>query len=279
MPPSNPDSGGADPDPVDRVRRAPPSFLPVAVQRVVPVGPRMLRVTLAGEALRGFSVELPAASVRLLVPLPGQPELVIPTWNGNEWLLPDGSRPAIRTFTPLHVDAGIGSMDLDVVVHESGTVCGWAATAQPGDLAALSGPGRGYVIDPHAAALILAGDESALPAITQLVEVAPAGLPLRIVVELTSPEARLDLSVPPGASVQWVELPAGSPPGSALLEAIGSMPIDADTQVWVAGEAAGVQRIRKQLFDEREIARRQATVRGYWKQGRSGDAGSESPTD
>jgi len=39
--------------------------------------------------------------------------------------------------------------------------------------------------------------------------------------------------------------------------------------VWVAGEAASVQRIRKHLFDQRGMTRSAATVRGYWKQGRS----------
>ena len=40
--------------------------------------------------------------------------------------------------------------------------------------------------------------------------------------------------------------------------------------VWVAGEAAGVQRIRRHLFEERGLTRAQATVRGYWKHGRAG---------
>jgi len=35
--------------------------------------------------------------------------------------------------------------------------------------------------------------------------------------------------------------------------------------VWVAGEAAAVHRIRRHLFDERGLPRRQATIRGYWK--------------
>jgi NADPH-dependent ferric siderophore reductase len=43
--------------------------------------------------------------------------------------------------------------------------------------------------------------------------------------------------------------------------------------VWVAGEAAAVQRIRRHLFAERGLTRAQAVVRGYWKQGRSGDVG------
>jgi NADPH-dependent ferric siderophore reductase len=42
--------------------------------------------------------------------------------------------------------------------------------------------------------------------------------------------------------------------------------------VWVAGEAAAMQRIRRHLFEDRGLSRAQASVRGYWKHGRGGDA-------
>ena len=44
---------------------------------------------------------------------------------------------------------------------------------------------------------------------------------------------------------------------------------DVPPAVWVAGEAAAVQKIRKHLFDQRGMSRSDATVRGYWKHGRS----------
>ena len=53
-----------------RVRREPPRFRRVEVRHVVSVTPRLLRVTLGGSELEGFHVELPAASVRVLLPAP-----------------------------------------------------------------------------------------------------------------------------------------------------------------------------------------------------------------
>ena len=44
-----------------------------------------------------------------------------------------------------------------------------------------------------------------------------------------------------------------------------------DSHIWVAGEAAAVQRIRKQLFDDRGMSRDRTTIRGYWKHGRAED--------
>jgi NADPH-dependent ferric siderophore reductase len=51
--------------------------------------------------------------------------------------------------------------------------------------------------------------------------------------------------------------------------------IDAGTRVWVAGEAAAVQRVRRHLFEERGIPRALTWVRGYWKHGRAGDTDDE----
>jgi NADPH-dependent ferric siderophore reductase len=47
-------------------------------------------------------------------------------------------------------------------------------------------------------------------------------------------------------------------------------------RVWAAGEAAAVQRIRRHLFQDRQLPRAQATVRGYWKHGRSGGADDDT---
>ena len=84
------------------------------------------------------------------------------------------------------------------------------------------------------------------------------------------PDARFELPAHPGATVAWHDLPPSAPPGAALEAAVTTADIDPAARVWVAGEAAGVQRIRKHLFDERGLARSQCTVRGYWKHGRAG---------
>ncbi|HUF84947.1 MAG TPA: siderophore-interacting protein, partial [Acidimicrobiia bacterium] len=143
-----------------------------------------MRVTLAGSELEGLTVEQPAASVRLLLPSPGSDELVMPTWNGNEFLLPDDRRPTIRTFTPLRVDPDELSLDVEIVVHGGGAASEWAQAAQPGDRAALSGPGRGYDVDPEAPAFLLGGDETAIPAIGQLLDVLPPETRVQVHVEI-----------------------------------------------------------------------------------------------
>ncbi|MGH9005966.1 MAG: siderophore-interacting protein, partial [Acidimicrobiia bacterium] len=192
-----------------RVRREPPRFRRVAVSRVEQLTPRMVRVTFQGSELDGLTVDDPAASVRLLLPPPGTAELVMPAWNGNEFLLPDGRRPTIRTFTPFRVDADARELELEIVVHGGGAASEWAAAAQPGDPGAISGPGRGYTIDPDAPGFLLAGDETAIPAIAQLLEALPVAKPVQVFVEVATPEARLALPDHPGSAVEWCDLPPG----------------------------------------------------------------------
>ena len=231
----------------------------------------MLRVTLAGPELEGLTLEHPAASVRMLLPSPGSDDLVVPTWKGNEFLLPDGRRPAIRTFTPRRVRADDPELDLEIVVHGGGVASTWAAAAEPGREAAISGPGRGYAVDREAPAFLLAGDETALPAISQLLEVLPHGTPVHVLVEVADPSARVALTDHPRATVEWCDLAPGAAPGDALVAAVRRADLPEGVRVWGAGEAAAVQRIRRHLFEDRGLARAQASVRGYWKHGRSGD--------
>jgi len=251
-------------DPV-RTRREPPPFRRVTVQSVVPLSAHMVRITLVGGELEGFVVDQPAASVRLLLPPPETQDLVIPTWNGNEFLLPDGRRALIRTFTPCPVIGGEPQLALDVVVHEGGAVSDWALRARAGDQAAVSGPGRGYAVDPNAPAFLLAGDETAIPAIRQLLEALPAETPAHVLIEVAHPDARLSLPDHPRATVEWCDLPAGADPGEALMAAVRGAELTPGAQVWAAGNAAAMQQIRRHLFDDRGWLRSKATVRGYWK--------------
>lgn len=250
------------------VRREPPPFRHVAVAQIEGLSPRLVRVGFVGEALHGFQIEQPAASVRLLLPSPGARELEIPTWNGNEFLLADGQRPIIRTFTPRHFDAAALRLDLDIVIHDGGAVSAWVMAASVGDQAAISGPGRGYAIDQNTPSMLLAGDETALPAICQLIEHIPHQTSVQVLIEIVREDAEIALPAHPQLSADWLIVEATDEPGTALIEAVRTVPIPDGTKVWAAGEAAAMHQLRRHLFEERMLARSEATVRGYWKHGR-----------
>ena len=248
------------------VRREPPRFRLVTVRRKSWTSARLVRVTLAGPELVGFPVPDPAASVRLLLPSGGPgAELVMPSWNGNEFLLSAGRRPVLRTLTPLVAPGGADDeLDVEVVVHDGGAVSTWAVAAEEGAPAALSGPGRGSMVDATAPAYLVAGDETALPAIGQVQAALPAGVPVQVHVEVAD-----ETAVQPLPGVTWHPLPPGARPGDALVAAVTGAELAEGTRVWAAGEAAAVQRIRKHLFQERNLPRPHTSIRGYWKHGRA----------
>ncbi len=228
------------------IRREPPAFQPAVISHRMLLTPRMMRVTLSGVS---FPTPEPAASCRVLL----DPS-VMPTWNGNEFLLPSGQRPAIRTLTPRFVRDD--SLDVDVVLHGDSPLTRWARTASS---AAVAGFGRGYPVDESAPRFVVAGDETALPAISQLLSLITA--PFSAFVELGDPDGRQD-----DLPIEWLA------PGG-IADAVRGADVVPGTKVWAAGEAAVMQRVRKYLFEERGLPRGDAWVRGYWKVGRSESAG------
>jgi NADPH-dependent ferric siderophore reductase len=228
-------------------------------------------VTFTGAELEGLVIGQPAASVRLLLPPPGSRELVMPRWRGNDYRLPDGQRATIRTFTPRRFDPEGLELDLDIVLHGDGVAPAWTEAVEPGDPGAISGPARGYTVDAEASEFVLAGDETAIPAISQLLEQLPADTPVRAFIEVSSPDARLVLPTHANATVEWLDQSDGAP-GDWLVAAVRDAELAPGTRAWAAGEAAAMQRIRRHLFEDRGLARSEAFVRGYWKHGRAGDA-------
>ena len=221
------------------------------------------RITIGGDELAGMGIADLASSVRLL--LPGTTGLVMPAWNGNEFLLPDGTRPILRTMTPRYQRPE--ELDIDVVLHEVGAASTWARDAVPGDRVAVSGPGRGSAPAPGTDPLLIAGDQSAVPAIAQLLENLPARDRIDVLIETEHPDDPAPLPERPDTSITWLAAAAVAPPGTALFEAVQHADLPDNSRMWAAGEAAAMQRIRRSLT-EREIPRSNTTVRGYWKHGK-----------
>lgn len=228
----------------------------------------MSRVVLGGDELAGFTLDAPASSVRLLLPPAGRESIEMPTWTGNQFELANGDRAPIRTFTPRYVDEERRELTLDIVLHEHGAATDWARRAVVGDEVAVSGTGRSEPLDPDARSFLLVGDESAIAAIGQLLEWIDPTCAVEVHIEIIDASARLELPAHPASTISWHEAAADAEPGASMVAAVESLDTLADA-VWVAGEAASVQRLRTHLFDERGRSRQSVTARGYWKLGRS----------
>lgn len=253
------------------IRRPPPPFRRVEVTRIERRSPRLVRITVGGPELAGLTVDEPGASVRLLLGDEPTTPPELPEWTGNEFLLADGTRPIIRTLTPRRWDDGAAELTVDIVDHGHGPMSVWAASAQIGWPTAISGTGRGYDYPEGLERLVLIGDESAVPAIGQLAEQAPAGVEIDAHVVMFDAAAEHAIDGLGDRTVTWHPVAGIEELSDVYASVAGAIPDTPGSRWWVAGEAAAVQRVRKLLFDERAIDRKRTTVRGYWKRDRPGD--------
>jgi NADPH-dependent ferric siderophore reductase len=244
------------------------------VLRTSRVTPHMIRVVLGGEGLAGFPAgEFTDHYVKLLFPPPGAPYGVPFDVEQVRAERPQDQWPVTRTYTVRAWDPASGELTIDFVYHgDEGLAGPWAASARPGDRIQFFGPGGGYAPSPAADWHLLAGDESALPAIGAALTRLPAGVPATVVVEVAGPEEEQpDLVPADGVDLVWVHR-GDSPPGEPLVAAVRALPLPAGTgHVFVHGEAGLVRELRLHLRAQRGSAPEFTSISGYWRVGRTED--------
>jgi NADPH-dependent ferric siderophore reductase len=156
--------------------------------------------------------------------------------------LPSEQWPRTRTYTVRAWDEASRELTVDFVHHgDEGLAGPWAAAARPGESVHFMGPGGGYAPDPAADWHLLAGDESALPAIAAALEQLPPGAAAKVFVEVADAEEEQKLHTAGDADIVWLHRDGG-PIGAALVEAVTGLAFPAgDVQVFVHGEAGFVK--------------------------------------
>jgi len=235
------------------------------VSRVEPLGPRFVRVTFALVDPDRFTWPGAGSHLKVFLPEPGEADVRLPEPDADGLVNLGGAGPLTsRTYTPRRFDPDSGELDIDFVLHGHGPAARWAAGVRPGDRAAVSIPRASYQPDPDAAALVVAGDESALPAIATILDARPAHLPAIVFVEVR--DAADQLALPDGAEVTVAWLLRGDAPAGSLLEReLAAIELPMGVRVWVATEATVVRRIRGVLLDKHGLAREAVVTRGYWR--------------
>jgi NADPH-dependent ferric siderophore reductase len=243
------------------VARKSPSSTTLTVLRTETIAEHFVRVVLGGDGFGDFAARADTDSYVKIE-------------------LPAGEDTAVRTYTVRRVDEAAREIWIDFVVHGDQGVAGpWARSVQPGTDVVVRGPGGGYRPDPAADFHLLAGDETALPAIAAALESLPGDARGAVFVEVAGVSDELPLSVPAGVEVHWVHrgVAAGDAPqnlidGSApLVAAVKSLPWPAgDVHVFVHGEAETVMKhLRPYLRKDRGVSPARASISGYWRRGRT----------
>lgn len=231
------------------------------------LSPGLVRISFTGEALRDIpELDCTDHYIKFFFP----PEGAQYSWPFDPAqlrtaLLP-AQRPVTRTYTVRSFNRRTNVLAVDFVVHGADGLAGpWAAKAVPGDRIGFRGPGGKFVPDPSADALLLVGDEAAVPAIAATLESLPENVVAQVFVEVNDEHHRVELPVTEGTTVHWVHRD-GQSPGVCLAEAVRNAPYpEGAVQAFVHGNAHMVKDVRRYLFVERGLDKAQASISGYWR--------------
>ncbi|WP_136708662.1 siderophore-interacting protein [Agromyces sp. H66] len=188
----------------------------VHVSRVERLAPHFTSVTFTGDDLDGFGTAGLDQRVKVVLPLPEIGFAAFP--DGEDWYaawreLPTELRNPFRTYTVRAVRPDVREVDVVFVAHgDAGPASAWAASAAPGDEIVLVGPdelsaGRTVGIDwrpGDVETLVLAGDETAAPAIASILESLPADARGIAMIEVPTAGDLLEVRAPGGVEVRWL---------------------------------------------------------------------------
>jgi NADPH-dependent ferric siderophore reductase len=246
------------------------------VTRVEQLTPHMVRVVVGGDALKAIQAgSYTDHYVKVLFPPQGvtYPEPFDMAVIRES--LPREAWPVVRTYTIRKWLPEIPEMWVDFVVHGDEGVAGpWAARAKPGDVVRFMGPGGGYAPSADADWHLLAGDESALPAIAAALDGMPAGARVHAFIEVEGPDEEQKLTG--DADITWLHR-GDRAPGALLVEAVRGLEFpDGRIQAFVHGEANFVKDLRRYLKVELGIGMDQLSISGYWRNGMNEDGWQSS---
>lgn len=217
------------------------------------VTPHMRRITLGGEGLADFPEDQESAYLKLIFP-------------GDE-----GGKPLMRTYTIRHQRAS--EIDIDFALHDDmGPASRWAVAAVPGDHILVGGPGAKKMIQPEADWFLLAGDMTALPAISVNLAALPDDARGHVVIEIPHESDRQALVHPENMRLHWVINPHPDPTGKPLLDKVQGLPwLEGQPAVWAACEFGSMRALRRWLKHTHELPKSHLYVSSYWKIGQTED--------
>ncbi|GAA1477039.1 siderophore-interacting protein [Nocardioides aestuarii] len=206
----------------------------VEVVSVSRLSTSFVRIELGGACLADLGPDGPVHDQRFKLIFPGASGRVPAVTAAEDWYAawlaqPEDERGHMRTYTVREV-RGEGAdtrLVVDVVIHPddpaSGPGARWASSVRVGDRLVTVAPRRGVAFggiefDPgNAGHLLLVGDETAVPAISSILECLPDGARGTAFLEVPHADDVLDVDGPVGVEVVW--LPRGGVPLGERLHA------------------------------------------------------------
>jgi NADPH-dependent ferric siderophore reductase len=217
----------------------------VQVRRVDDLGPHLRSITFGGEALADF---------------------ISASFDDHVKFMFDagGSEPVRRDYTPRRFDREARELTIEFALHGDGPAARWASQAAPGHSASIAGPRGSFIVPIDYDWHLLAGDETALPAIARRLEELPAGTRAIVMVQMPDAADRRALASDAAVELSWVADEA------ELLAAVRALQLPpGEGYAWCAGEAGAMAALRRVLVDEKGHDRHAIRAAAYWKRGAS----------
>ena len=257
------------PDRLPRRVRHDLRFRKLEVRRVQRLTPHLIRITLGGDELAGFTSPGFDDHAKVFFPDAATGQLTVPTTGPEGPVWPPGPKPAMRDYTPRRHDAQAGTLEIDFALHDAGPATQWAEAARPGDLVGVGGPRGSFIIPTAFDWHLLIGDDTALPAISRRLAELPAGARAVVLAEVDSEADEISFDTQAALDLQWVHRRGAEPgTGSPLLDALRRLTLpEGDFHAWVACESSAAKAIRAHLVGERGAHPKWVKAAGYWRRG------------
>jgi NADPH-dependent ferric siderophore reductase len=271
---TNPASTSPSPSPRanGQRKRVPKTAVVASTARLTP---EMVRVVFTGEDLRSLpELTFTDHYIKILFPPAGADycwpfdlEAIRGTRPSEQW-------PVTRTYTIRSFNRAANEMVVDFVIHgDEGLAGPWAAQAAPGDQVGFFGPGGAYAPDGSVESHLLVGDEAAIPAIAATLERLPVDARVQVFLEVEGPQHQQPIPTTSKTTIHWVHRAGtGLDHGQALARSVRRSALPAGPmQAFVHGNAEMVRDLRRFLFVEHQVDRRQVSISGYWRSGHTED--------
>jgi NADPH-dependent ferric siderophore reductase len=247
-----------------------PNFSEMRVTRWRDVTPHMRRITLAGgDNIERFVSD--SVHVRVLIPPKG---LAVPEWpmpgpDGRPKWPADDKRPASRLYTVRSVDLAKGEIDVDFVLHETaGIASGWATNITEGSVVGITGPG-GRKIPGDAGWYLLAGDETAIPAMSRMLERFPADAKGIALIEVEDGREEQKIESKSQIEIRWLHRNGAAPGNNTLLEdAIRATKLPEKAFCWIGAEQQVVRAVKDYWRNDLKLANEDTYAMAYWTFGK-----------
>lgn len=245
----------------------------LTVKHIQDITPNYRRICCTSPELAHYPDCSQGAHIKLMLPQPGQLEPTLPemTDKGPKWADPQ-QKPILRTFSIRDLRREQHEIDIDVAMHgDIGPASRFALEAKPGDKVAISLPGGPHPMLKPAQHYYMAGDLTAVPALSAMLEEMPADSQGYIAIQVTDERDIQDLPHPAGVEVRWF---VGTPDNhQTLIDSVIAQPLVSDNSYfWLAGEEQIVVGLRKHVRRNLDVDRKKVYAVPYWRYGKNEEA-------